>query len=227
MSPMSPIPWPEIKALAFDFNGVVVDDEILHCKAIAAAARPLGVELTVKEYWDRYLAYSDREALRALLADATARGVKLPPYDFEKLLEVKVKHYLDLVGAHPPFFEGVCEMIRRLSVRFTLAVVSGARRQEIEYALGIGGIRDLFPVIVAEEDVTESKPSPEPYIKAAKLLGIEPRHLVAIEDSLGGINSARFAGYSVVAVEHSYPAEKLGHAHIVIHTVKDLERLIS
>ena len=51
-------------------------------------------------------------------------------------------------------------------------------------------------------------------------------HLVAIEDSLGGINSARFAGYSVVAVEHSYPADKLTQAHVIIHTVKDLEGLV-
>jgi HAD superfamily hydrolase (TIGR01509 family) len=208
-----------IRGIAFDFNGVILDDEHLHLEAFRRALRPFGVELTEEAYWDRYLAYDDRGVVERLPRDYPNELAAMNP---TALLHEKIDRYMELLGADPPFFPGALETVRRLAAEFTMVIVSGARRDEIEFALRIGGIDDCFGGIVASEDVTISKPDPEPYVKGVALLGLPVNEIVAIEDSIGGIRSARAAGLRVVAVAHTYPPEKLGGADRVVKRVEDL-----
>lgn len=206
--------------VAFDFNGVLIDDENLHCEALCRTFAPHGVILTHELYWERYLAYDDRAAIAHVMKDFPGR---VDPSLATQLLEDKIAHYAELLGDRPPFFPGALDVVRTLAAEFPSVIVSGARRAEIELALAIGGIDNCFLGIVACEDVTASKPDPESYTRGAHMLGLPPSSVVAIEDSLGGIRSARAAGVRVIAVAHSYPVEKLTpEADLVLSRISDL-----
>ncbi len=195
-----------IRGIAFDFNGVIVDDENLHCEALCRAFQPYGITLTREIYWDRYLAYDDRGAIERIRLDHPGR---VPDQDAEVVMERKIAIYMDLLGDKPPFFPGALEAVRACATAWPLVIVSGARRAEIEAALAIGGIANLFRGIVASEDVAVSKPDPEPYVKGAAILAIPPSAILAVEDSKGGLRSARAAGCRTLAVAHTYSADDL------------------
>ena len=125
------------------------------------------------------------------------------------------------VGMHP-------ELVRRLAAEVPVAIASGAIREEIEAILAAGGLRDAFRAIVGANDVSQGKPHPEPYLKAAGLLaahapGLRPEDCVVFEDSMPGIAAARAAGMKVVAVTNSYPAARLTAAHRVVSTLEGVD----
>src|SRR5690606_34231048 len=91
----------------------------------------------------------------------------------------------------------------------TIGVVSAARREEIEFVLKNAGVLDLVDVIVAAEDVTTCKPSPEGYLYGLDLLRADPEAAVAVEDSIPGMQAARAAGLRVVMLATSHPADAL------------------
>lgn len=200
--------------IAFDFNGVIVDDELIHYRAFAHAVKSRGVVLTREHYWEKYLAFDDRKAMDAMSRDY---GI-----DLSDTLEAKIAHYMELVGETPPFFPGAVEAVRALAARFPMIIVSGARREEIEASLRAGNIAECFLGIVAAEDVVASKPDPEPYRRGIEILGFAPETIVAIEDSVGGIASAKGAGLKVIAVEQTYRASELTAADIVVPGITDV-----
>ena len=90
------------------------------------------------------------------------------------------------------------------------------------------GLRERFDVIVGADDVIRSKPAPETYERAVELLGAAgtvatPSTCVAIEDSVWGIEAAHAAGLPCVAVTHSYPAEALASADVVLNGLDELQ----
>jgi len=106
-------------------------------------------------------------------------------------------------------------------------VASGARRPEIEAILTAGGLRDHFASIVGADDVGNTKPHPEPYLRAMGNLrgrapGLRPAECLVFEDSVPGIASALAAGMKVVGITNSYPAAKLQSAHRVVDSLEGL-----
>src|ERR1700733_4788005 len=71
-------------------------------------------------------------------------------------------------------------------------------------------------VLVTADDVEHGKPHPEPYLKGAQRLGVEPADCLVIEDAPAGIRSARVGGFKVVGITSTYPASKLGEADVVV-----------
>lgn len=208
----------DIKGIAWDFNGVIVDDEILHYRAFALALAPRGVNLSRDEYWKKYLAHDDKGALEAMATDYPS---ELAGHSLQALHREKIAHYKELAGAKPPVFPGAIEAIKR-HARYPMVIVSGARREEIETSLEAAGISHLFRGIVASEDVRESKPDPEPYLRGIEMLGLAAGEVVAVEDSVGGIESAKAAGLYIVAVEHTYSAAELQKADKIVRAVAEI-----
>ena len=97
-----------------------------------------------------------------------------------------------------------------------VALATGSMRYEAELALRSLGVRDRFQTIVTREDCVNGKPDPEPFLRAATGLGIQPLRCVVIEDSPGGIQAAKAAGMACVAVTHSCPPERLAQADLVV-----------
>jgi HAD superfamily hydrolase (TIGR01509 family) len=196
-----------VRAVLFDFNGVLLDDERFHWLAFREILRPYGIPLTRARYDARYLVFDDRSALEAMLRDARLRGVP-----FESLLRRKRRTCARLarrVRVHPR----AARLVRAVARRVPIAVVSGARRSEVVHSLGRAGLKRLFGAIVTAEDVRRPKPWPDGYRLALRRLGLRGgRSCVAIEDSPGGVRAARAAGLGVVAVATSFPAAVLRRA---------------
>ncbi len=201
------------RAILFDFNGVIVNDEPQHCDALIAALATYGFTLERSEYYRRYLGFDDRECFRftfermglpadeALLAEAIGRKAAL--------YERAIRSTLELVP-------GSADFIRRAAGGgYRLAVVSGALRREIELILGEADLRTNFEVIVAAEDVSRCKPDPEGYGAARAALGVPARECVVIEDSRPGLEAARQAGLRCAMITTSHSAAELADADLV------------
>ena len=111
-------------------------------------------------------------------------------------------------------------MRARSEPRFTLAIASGSLRGEIRHILEASGLLEDFRAIVGADDVTTGKPAPEPYLKAARLLDVDPAAAVAIEDSRWGLESARAAGMRTIGITTTYPASALAPADLIVESLE-------
>ncbi len=205
-----------LKAVLFDFNGTIINDEAIHATLIqdlllAENLRPDGTD-----YQHCCLGRSDRACLRDLLRQ---RGRIVSDQYLNQLLERKRQAYLAKISALDklPIYPGVTEFIHKLQgASLLLGVVTGAGREEVEMVLGRSQLAPAFSVIVTGDDIPTSKPDPLGYLLAVERLQrqfsdrpIEPHHCLAIEDSLVGIEAAKNAGMQVVGVAQTYPFHML------------------
>jgi HAD superfamily hydrolase (TIGR01509 family) len=124
-----------------------------------------------------------------------------------------------------PLIPGAVEAVRRLAARWPLGLASSSNRPLIEAVLEETGLATLFRATVSSEEVARGKPAPDVYLEAARRLDIGPARCAAIEDSHGGIRSARAAGMRVIAIPNpSYPPddEALGLADVTLSSIEEL-----
>ena len=217
------------RAVIFDFNGVLADDEPVHMEAFQFVAAREGLTVTQAEYFERFLPFSDWDLFRTLFDDRQ-RTLELAQLD--ALVERKVERYYRILDERgrgdgkSVLFPGARAAIDAAAALGPVAIASGARGKEIDFILESAGLRDRFSVVVAAEDVERGKPHPEPFEKAVQLLDTlvgengNSRYL-AIEDSRGGILAAKAAGLPCLAVEHSYDGSQLQDADWTIPSIDD------
>lgn len=219
-----------IRALAFDFNGVLVNDEPLHLELFQRVLGEEGLELGAEEYYGSYLGFDDRGCFAAVLA---AAGREVTPPRLARLIARKSSYYSAAIGRDGyPFYPGAVELVLEAAGKgIPLVLVSGALRGEIAGALRQAGIEGCFSAVVAAEDVERGKPDPEGYLLALAALNgepplptrlIHPHECAAIEDSPAGIESAVAAGLRTVGVAQTYPAERLAAADAVVESLANL-----
>jgi len=216
-----------LRAVLFDFNGVLVDDEPIHLELFQRVLGEEGVELREEDYYRRYLGFDDRGCFAAVLADA---GRPAGAAAIARLIARKAAYYRERIRRDGyPFFAGAAELVREAAARgWVLGVVSGALREEVEGALRQAGLRDAFKLLVTAEDVTEGKPDPEGYRLALSGLNarpplptrlVHPHEALAVEDSPAGLAAAAAAGLASVAVANTYPAAELSAAGAVLDSL--------
>jgi beta-phosphoglucomutase len=208
-----------LRAVVFDFDGVIANSEPAHFRAYRDVLAQDGVTLTEPEYYARYLGYDDVGAFNAVASD---RGVRWDERHVADLVGRKAARMEELERDQSVLFPGAGAAVRRLADAWPLAIASGALRAEIVRVLERENLARFFPVVVAAEDARAGKPAPDPYVRAVELLSnaantpLDPGDCVAVEDSHWGLESARAAGLRTVAVTHTYPAEALTGAEAVI-----------
>ena len=201
------------RAILFDFNGVIINDEPQHCEALIATLAPYGYRLDRETYYREYLGFDDRECFRFAFA---GMGREESPVLLTEAIERKAAMYERAIRASMELVPGAAEFIRTAAAEaYRLAIVSGALRREIELVLRQAGLRQHFEQIVAAEDVSACKPDPQGYRTAKAALGIEPARCVVIEDSLPGLEAARRAGLRCAMLSTSHPATALQAADLV------------
>jgi HAD superfamily hydrolase (TIGR01509 family) len=214
-----------LSAIVFDFDGVIADSEPVHYRSFRDVLAEEGIELSERDYYQKYLGFSDAGAFRAIGADRTR------PWTADQLAALasrKAIRYEALARDHAALFPGADAAVRRAAEAVPLAIASGALRAEITDVLDRADLTRYFTAIVAAGDTPASKPAPDPYLRALALLSaarhatLDPAECVAIEDSRWGLESARTAGLRTVAIAHSYAAADLADADLVI---PDLARL--
>jgi beta-phosphoglucomutase len=215
-----------LRAIILDFNGVILDDELLHFAAMRDVVAGYDIDLTRETYWDNYLPLDDFHCLEAICRDYS---VQLSGDELAGALSLKTRNYKELLKDQLPLFPGVAHFIRTAAERYPLALASGARREEVESGLDSAGLRRYFVVIVAAEDFQRWKPHPESYLMALERLNaaidlspIQPGECLVIEDSPDGVHGAKSAGMTCMAVTNSYPGEKLKAADRIVTSLEDV-----
>jgi HAD superfamily hydrolase (TIGR01509 family) len=217
-----------LRAVIFDFNGIIVDDEPIHFQLFQKVLGEEKIVLTEEDYYARYLGFDDRGAFSAAYRE---HKQPLSPEKLSELIERKAVYYQDAIRNHVAIFPGVKQLISKLTGNVPLAVASGALRHEIDTILTTIGLLRCFEVIIASEDVTKGKPGPEVFLKALAGLNsvttganpISAAECVVIEDSREGIKGARRAGMRCLAVTNSHPAEALGEANAVVKSLEEVD----
>jgi beta-phosphoglucomutase len=221
-----------VRALLFDFNGVLVDDEPIHLEMFQRVLAEEGLALTAEEYSQRYLGLDDRSCFAAVLG-GTGEPATTPR--LMRLIARKASYYQERVRERGyPVFAGAAELAAAAAAAgWMLGVVSGALREEVEAALRQAGLRDRFKVLVTAEDVAAGKPDPEGYRQALQALNtlpplperlIHPHEVVAVEDSPAGLAAAAAAGLRTLAVAHTFPAARLSGADAIVDRLDGLGR---
>lgn len=210
--------------MIFDFDGVLVNSEPLHFRAMRDSLVPEGIVIDSTEYLRNYVAYDDRGAIRLALEQ---HGRPWDAVHVEIVADRKARMF-DELKQGIPFFPGARELVRELQREMPLAIASGARHSEIEDILDQGGLRDAFKAIVGADDVRRSKPHPDPYLEALRRLqpfvsDLEAKDCVAIEDTPVGIAAAREAGMTVIGIAHTYDASVLGSADHVLPSLRRVD----
>jgi beta-phosphoglucomutase len=218
-----------LKAIIFDFNGVIVDDEPLHLELFRRVLGEEGIALTDEDYHAKYLGYDDRGCFTAAFADAGKPELATDSAFIAELIERKAGYYRQAIEESFLLFPGAVELVQTLAAKFPLAIASGALREEIEIVLRRGGIRECFQHVIASEDVTACKPDPEGYVLALAALNasrdetIQPNECLVIEDSIAGIEAAKQAGMWCLAVTNSYDASQLSNADWIVTSLADCD----
>ena len=198
------------EAILFDFDGVLADSEPLHFACWRDVLAPHGVHLRWDYYAQHCIGVADLEMVERLcrLHDPPLR-VETVFGDYPR----KKRLFAELVAQESPISRPTREFLRELA-SFKLAVVSSSGRAEIEPMLCSAGVRELFGAVVCREDVQRLKPAPDPYLEAARALGV--RDAVVVEDSDVGAASGRAAGFDVLKVSsaNSMVAELRAHLGI-------------
>lgn len=224
---MSNIVTSKLKAVIFDFDGVIVDSEPLHYRAFQEVLKPEGIQFSFSEYMDYYIGFDDRDAFKEAFKLA---GKDLGESGLSGLIRSKSITFEAIVRKGIKAFPGAKTLVRDLASRgIPLAIASGALKDEIILILEKLSLISFFKTIVSADQVKKSKPDPETYVVALQKLReqlndreLNPALCVAIEDTPAGIKSARGAGLKVIAVGHSYGLEDLEEAD---HAVKNLEEI--
>ena len=192
-------------AILLDFDGVLADTEPIHFACWKQVLEPYNIDLNWPFYQKHCIGVSDRLMIHAL---APGRFEEVwPSYDIKRTL------FQQRLESEPPFLEATVECIRSISEIFKLAVVSSSGRSEVEPPLERAGLRSYFQTLVCGREVPNLKPAPDPYLRAAELLG-STRPLV-VEDSDAGVASATAAGFDVLRVSSPHQMPSQLHDHLI------------
>lgn len=216
-----------LAGVIFDFDGVLADSEPLHLRAYQEVLAERGMTLGAADYYDRYLGFDDDGVFRTVWRD---QGLAIDEETLAGLIRVKGERFEALAGQGEALFPGAADCVRRVAAEAPIAIASGALAPEIETVLAAAGLRRHFRAVVASGDTPRSKPAPDPYLRAIELLrphvtaaGLDPEGcVVAVEDSMWGIESALAAGLRCVGVAQTYAASRLGTAQVVVPTIADV-----
>jgi beta-phosphoglucomutase len=215
-----------LRAVIFDFDGVIVDSEMMHFEAFNKALKPYEVQISKAQYFEEYLGLTDRDLLKTLLEEGR---LKINESQIETIAQKKTQTFEE-TARQAPVIDGVREFLELLERNnITSAICSGALSAEIEMILNNAKLRSFFEVIVSAEQAAKGKPAPDGFLLTLKKLiekvhePIKANQCVVIEDSRWGLEAAKSAGMHTVAVTNSYGADELSLAEMVVDSLSELK----
>ena len=207
---------PELKAILFDLDGVLVDTSELHANAWAAMARKEGVEPPA-DIKDQVRGISRMESLKIALGDAMAN------YTDEQLTALatwKNERYLDMVKHLAPadLLPGVLELFADMEAN-GVKIVLGSASKNAPLVLGYVDIVDRFDAIADGTCYTRGKPHPDVFWTGAKMINAAFNECIVVEDAQAGIKAALDGGFVAVGMGDSVAETD---AHLLINDLRDV-----
>ncbi len=182
-----------IKGIAFDLDGVLIDSEQVWYEVHRNVFAEYGVMISEEDHKNFWIRTS-----------LGTRGItRKHGIGYDEVMSKMAKEGLRLAGRIKPM-PGALELISRLEPHVSFAIVSYAMKYAVRHSIGQLGIAEKISVIITNADVANNKPHPEPYFKAAQMLGMKPEECVAVENSEKGVLSAKAAGMSCIAIPNKW-----------------------
>ncbi len=204
------------RAVLFDMDGVIVDSLHYHYLAWRKMFDERGGSVS-KHSVLLHEGRNSREILPLLMEEA---GIHIPEEEREAFIDRKRKYYRSIVTVS--HYEGAFDVVYEMRRRgFRTALVTASALRNMETAIP-DRHRTAFEAIVTGDEVPRAKPFPDPYLIAARKLGIGPEECVVIENAPLGIESARNAGMYCIAVETTLGEEFLQEADVIVQSIRDV-----
>lgn len=205
-----------IKAVLFDMNGIIIDDEHIHELAFKKTLEPYGIALSHENYLECCAGKTDKAGYESI---SEKFSKTLPTHS---LLKQKSEKYLELFPANKKDYPGVIDLIGQLAKKYRLALTSSSSRAEVELITQAFGIKRHFEFLVTGDDVKKGKPDPEPYLLTAQYMKLPTSECVVIEDSKSGVISAKTAGCKCIGVTTTHSETDLMQADIVVNDFESI-----
>ncbi len=206
-----------MKLLVFDFDGLIIDTEVPEFQCWQEIFESHGARLDL-ETWAQCVGTANIFDPYDHLVQQTGRAL-----DRDALQERRRQRFTELMAGQD-VLPGVCEYLDEAAgLGLKLAVASSSSRQWVGGHLTRFGLMDRFHAIRCSDDVERVKPDPELYRSVCELLGVDPSHAIALEDSPNGILAAKRAGMTCVAVPNPLTARlDLSGADLRISSLADV-----
>lgn len=205
-------------AVIFDMDGTMVDNTPYHYRSWQVMFKKYGLgELTSNTYYSELSGVPIMDTIRRLFSDVTDND------RLQQLAKEKENTYQEIYTPHATSVKGLVELLAGLKqAGIKLAIASSASIHDIDFVLKLVDVRHYFDIIIDGSQVSNGKPDPEIFLKAAADLQTLPKHCVVFEDSIAGIKAGNAAGMKVIGVATGNSADKLQPSALVVKDFSEL-----
>ena len=210
-----------IKAVIFDFDGVIVDSEELSARADEISLAKFGIAMTEEEKKNA-MGRRMEDIYNDLLRD---RKLQI---NTATLIGSKDTVYTELIKGNLKTIPNSIELVNFLrDLNVPLALATSSHSVKMKAAMDEVGITGMFDVTVTGEEVTKGKPDPEAFLKAAEKLGVEPGECAVVEDAMYGIEAAKKADmFAIGYLSPNSRGQDLSKADIIVRNLAEIQKLL-
>ena len=205
----------EIQAVIWDLDGVIIDSGEAHLKAWKKLAKEEGLQFTDEQFWSTFGWRND-----AIISSVWG---PLPPERIKELADRKEAYFREFFRDVAKPLPGSMELMKELhDAGYKQALATSTPPANIELIKELLGLQRYLSVFVSGESVPRPKPAPDLFLKAAELLGVEPKHCLVIEDAVAGIEAARAGGMHTIAVAGKRDLPRLRAADLMVKSLTEV-----
>ncbi len=209
-----------LKTIFFDNDGVLVDTEIHYFNATKVSLEEIGISLDLNEFIDLFMV-KNIGTLHKIQHAGFSKDV------YKKVVEKRDRLYHDLLSKNNAILPDVYDIVEKLSHKYQLCIITSSLRMHFEVIHQHTKLLPFFEIIICNEDVTKTKPHPEPYLKALEQSGFTKEEAIIIEDSQRGLISAQKANIRSIAIPgHLNQQGDFSEATYRLETIKELPALL-
>jgi len=204
------------RGVIFDLDGVIVDTGSFHRQSWYDLAEKEGFVMSDELFYSTF-GMQNYQIIPKLACKQVSRN------EIDRMSDWKEKRYRELVAGKLQLLDGVKMLLEDLkSHGFALAIGTSTPRINLDFMFEHITLSGFFDAYVTGEEVVNSKPAPDTFLKASEKLSIPPDKCVVVEDAVAGIQAGKAAGMAVVAVTNTTDRARLAQADLVVDSLTEL-----